>query len=399
MSLAARPAAVALAAALPLAAAAQVEQGPPNVPEFEPAFAGQTRAPALEPEYALTTQEVAGGLTHPWGIAVLPGGGYLVTERSGALRHISADGTLSEPISGVPEVMARRQGGLLDVAVTSLFLEDRRVFLTYSKPVGSGESATAAATGLLSEDMTRLEQVTDIFVQEPASDSPMHFGSRVTINGDFVWITTGERSAEHLRPFAQDLDKTYGKVVRTTVTGEVPSDNPFTGNDGALPEIWSLGHRNIQGDAIRPSDNSYWTIEHGPKGGDELNRPEAGKNYGWPVISYGENYSGSPVGSGETAREGMEQPVYYWDPVIAPGDMVFYSGETFAEWEGDLLIASLTPGGIVRLRLEGDSVVGEERFLGELGRVRDIEVDSDGSLLVATDDPDGSLIRILPAGD
>jgi glucose/arabinose dehydrogenase len=223
----------------------------------------------------------------------------------------------------------------------------------------------------------------------------MHYGSRITPDGDSLWITTGEHSAAAERIHAQDPDKTYGKVIRLTRSAEIPPDNPFAGSPRPRAEIWSLGHRNIQGDALAP-DGRYWTVEHGPKGGDELNRPLPGRNYGWPVISYGENYNGSPLGAGIAAQDGMEQPVYYWDPVIAPGDMVFYAGAAFPSWQGSLLIGSLTPGGINRLVLSGDRVTGEEKLLPDLGRVRDIEVDTDGTLLVLIDADDGAVLRIVP---
>ena len=382
----------------PAAHAQPVEQGPRNVPEFEPAFPEQTRAPAVDSGVTFAVETVAEGLRHPWGIAVLPSGGYLVTERSGNLRLIGADGSLSEPIEGVPLVMARRQGGLLDVAIAPDFAESRTVYLTYAKPKGGfGRSATAAAKAVLSEDGTALTGFEDIFVQEPLSRSPMHYGSRILFDGQgHAFITTGERSSRRERVLAQELDTTYGKVVRLTLDGAVPADNPFVGEAGAIESIWSYGHRNIQGATFDAETGTLWTIEHGPAGGDELNRTEAGKNYGWPVISYGENYSGSPIGAGLTAQEGMEQPVYYWDPVIAPGGMLIYRGEMFAEWQGDFLIGSLNPGAVVRLEMENGRIVGEERLLTDRGRVRDIEQDADGSLLVLIDDPNGSVLRLTP---
>jgi glucose/arabinose dehydrogenase len=381
---------------LPLLAA-EVLQGPPNVPEFEPAFPEQTRAPESLAGHTLETETLVGDLDHPWGLAVLPEGGYLVTERAGALRHVAADGTLSAPIEGVPEVLVDGQGGLFDVALSRDFATDRTIFLTYAKPIGE-LSATAAARAVLSDDMTRLTEVTEIFVQDPPSPSPMHYGGRITpVDSQFLFLTTGEHFTDEERVNAQDLATTYGKVIHVRIDGSAPDDNPFVATEGARPEIWSQGHRNIQGDALAP-DGTYWTIEHGPQGGDELNVPKPGANYGWPEISYGENYDDTPVGQGTTAMEGMEQPVYYWDPVIAPGDMVFYDGALFPDWQGDLVIGSLNPGGLVRLELDGVVVIGEERLLPDLGRVRDVEVDADGSLLVLTDFDDGALIRIRPAG-
>ena len=386
-------------AALPLAAQAQgFDYGERNT-DFPPAFPEQFRAPLASSEVELETETLAGGLVHPWAIAVLPNEeGYLVTERPGQLRHISTEGAMSAPIAGVPEVFAREQGGLLDVAVSPDFSSDRMIYMTYAKPTGSeGQSATAAARGVLSDDLSELTEVEDIFVQDPPSDAPMHYGSRILLPGDGTAIvTTGEHFTEENRVFAQDLDKTYGKVVRVNVDGSTPEDNPFVGDADAVDTIWSYGHRNVQGAALQ-DDGTLWTIEHGPAGGDELNRPEAGLNYGWPVISYGENYDGSPVGSGESQRDGMEQPVYFWDPVIAPGGMMFHAGETFADWNGDLLIGSLNPGGVVRLSLDEEGlVVEEERLLRDQGRVRDVEVLADGSFLFITDFDNGSLIHVTP---
>jgi glucose/arabinose dehydrogenase len=373
--------------------AAQVEQGRPNA-GFAPAFPAQTRAPALE-----STQVQAGwlvrGLEHPWGIAVLPGGRFLVTERPGRLRLVGPDG-VSAPISGLPEVDARRQGGLLDVAVRGDFAQTRRVWWTYAKRV-TGGTVTAAATGALSADGTRMEQVRDIFVQQPPSRNPMHYGSRIVFGPDgMAHITTGEHFGRADRQLAQDLETTYGKVVRVTPEGDVPPDNPFVGREG-LDTIWSYGHRNVQGAAIGPRGR-LWTIEHGPAGGDELNRPLPGRNYGWPVISYGVNYNGSDVGSGAAVREGMEQPVYYWDPVIAPGGMAFHNGRGGFDWDGDLLVGSLNPGGLVRLRFAQGRVAGEERLLRDIGRVRDVEALEDGTVLLLIDADDGGILRVRPAG-
>lgn len=365
--------------------------------EFEPAFDAQFRAELVNSGIELETETLAGDLAHPWGIAALPEGGFLVTERTGALRHLAADGALSDPITNVPEVLAEEQGGLLDVALSPDFAEDRTIYLTYAKPMDDGKSATAAARAVLSDDMTSLSEVQDIFVQDPPSTAPMHFGSRIVLPGDgTAIITTGEHFTQEYRVFAQDLDKTYGKVIRVNTDGSTPQDNPFVGNADAVDTIWSYGHRNIQG-ATLDGDGTLWTIEHGPKGGDELNRPEAGKNYGWPVISYGERYSGDPVGNGEATQDGMEQPVYFWDPVIAPAGMVFHDGDSFADWNGDLLISSLYPGGVVRLELdESGQVMAEERLMRDAGRVRDIELLDDGSFVILTDFENGSVIHVTP---
>lgn len=375
----------------PIASFAQVPQGAPNA-GFEPAFAGQTRAPAL-PSTQLEVAPFAVGLEHPWGIARMPDGRFLVTERPGALRLIAADGAVSGEITGIGPVDDRRQGGLLDVALSPAFEDDQTVFWTYAKAVPGG-TVTAAARGVFSEGGAILD-ARDIFVQHPPSRHAMHYGSRILPMEDgTVWITTGEHSAREDAVKAQDNSTTYGKVIRVTWDGEPVPDNPFVGAEGD-DAIWSYGHRNIQGAAI-DADGTLWTIEHGPRGGDELNKPEAAKNYGWPTISYGINYNGSPIGGGAAVQEGMEQPVYYWDPVIAPGGMVFYDGPV-ADWQGDLIIASLRPGGLVRLKLRDGRVIGEERMLGDVGRVRDVELMPDGALLVLLDDTDGAVLRVMPS--
>ncbi|MCX7564835.1 PQQ-dependent sugar dehydrogenase [Sulfitobacter sp. F26169L] len=371
------------------AAVAQgVEQGAKNAPMSQPAWDTQTRAPAQQSGVNLRIDVLAEGLQTPWGIAVLPDGGYLVTERSGALRLVRK-GSVGPAIGGVPKVLAQRQGGLLDVALAEDFDESRVIFLTYAKPMGGGMSATAAARGVLSADNTALTDVRDVFAQSPPSKNAMHFGSRVVPHDGALYITTGEHFSNKEREFAQDLDKTYGKVVRVGLEGGALAGNPFDN------EVWTLGHRNVQGAAIRPSDGSLWTLEHGPAGGDELNRIERGANYGWPLVSYGVNYNGAPVGTGQARADGLKEPRYYWDPVIAPGGFAFYEGEMFDGWQGDVLAASLNPGGLVRLVLDGDRVVGEERFLSGALRIRDIEIDRDGAILLL-DNTNGRLLKLTP---
>ena len=380
---------LATAAVIATGACAQsVDQGAKNAPQFSPAWDTQTRAPAQDSGVTFDIEVLADGLNTPWGVAVLPGGGYLVTERSGALRLVQG-GQAGPPIAGVPQVLAQRQGGLLDVALAEDFADSRVIFLTYAKAMSGGMSATAAARAVLSADGTQLSQVRDVFVQDPPSPNAMHFGSRVVQQGEHLFITTGEHFYNRERQFSQDLDKTYGKIVRVTLEGGAAAGNPFDN------EIWTLGHRNVQGAALRPSDGTLWALEHGPAGGDELNLITRGANYGWPVVSYGVNYSGSDVGSGEARREGFKEPQYYWDPVIAPGGFAFYEGDMFDGWEGDVLAASLNPGGVVRLVLDGDRVMGEERFLDGEMRVRDVEIDRDGAILIL-DNSDGRLLRLTP---
>jgi glucose/arabinose dehydrogenase len=375
-------------------AQAPVEQGPPNA-GFSPAFVNQTRAPALEPT-AVHVEVFATGLANPWGIAPLPDDRWLVTERPGRMRIIDAEGNISGPITGLPDVDARRQGGLLDVEVGPDFARDRIVYWTYAKRVRGG-TVTAAARGRLSEDGRAMTDVADIFVQDPPSRTPMHYGSRILFDdAGHVFITTGEHSSDADRIKAQDLSTTYGKVIRLNPDGTNPADNPFVSVEGD-DAIWSYGHRNMQGAALDAQGN-LWTIEHGPAGGDELNREQPGANYGWPLVSYGVNYDGSPVGTGAPRAAGTEEPVYYWDPVIAPGGMLFYRGAAFGAWEGDAVIGSLNPGGLVRLRMAQGRVAGEERLLGEVGRVRDVEEMPDGTLLILIDSPDGKVLRVFPVG-
>jgi len=379
----------AMMAAMATGACAQgVDQGSKNAPQFAPAWPTQTRAPAQLSGIQMQIEVLAEGLETPWGVEVLPDGGYLVTERSGALRMVR-EGQLSAPISGVPQVLAQRQGGLLDVALAEDFATSRVIFLSYAKPMSGAMSATAAARAVLSADGTILSDVRDVFVQDPPSPNAMHFGSRVVPQGDYLFITTGEHFSQREREFSQDLDKTYGKVVRVNLTGGAAAGNPFDS------EVWTLGHRNVQGADIRPSDGTLWALEHGAAGGDELNKITAGANYGWPVVSYGVNYNGSAIGSGEARAEGFAEPQYYWDPVIAPGGFAFYEGTMFEGWEGDVIAASLNPGGLVRLVLDGDRVVGEERFFDGEIRARDIEIDRDGAIL-PLDNTDGRLLRLTP---
>jgi len=326
-------------------------------------------------------------------VELLPDGRFLVTERPGRLRIVDRDGRLSAPLTGVPEVNARGQGGLLDVALSPAFAQDRLVYLSFAER-GSGGAGTAVARGRLGEH--GLEGVQVIWRQQPKVEgSNNHWGSRLVFRADgTLFVTVGDRYA-HLER-AQDLSTTIGKIVRINPDGSVPRDNPFVGRSGALPEIWSYGHRNVQA-AVLDARGELWTVEHGARGGDELNNPQPGKNYGWPVITYGVDYSGARIGIG-TAQPGMEQPVYYWDPVIAPSGATFYSGTAFPGWRGDLLVGSLRPGALVRLRIANGRVTQEERYLDELGeRIRDVREGPDGALYLLTDSSRGRLLRVEPA--
>lgn len=387
-----------LACLLPLPLAAQpVNDGAPNVPGLTPAFAAQTEAPEQRSGFEVQVTEIAGGLEQPWGVAVLPGGaGYLVTERGGDLRVVARGGTISSPLSGVPRVQSIRQGGLLDVEIAPDFAQSRTIYLSFSQPLGGMRAVTTAISAQLSDDLTGLTNVRQIFEQTPPSRVPVHFGSRIVPLPDgTIAVTTGDRGTRENALLAQDISTTYGVVARVTPNGAPAPGNPFIDTDGARPEILSHGHRNIQGAAVHPETGALWTIEHGPAGGDELNVIQPGGNYGWPTASYGENYNGSPVGDGRAAHApDFIEPRYYWDPVIAPGGMVFYDGDMFPEWRGDLLIGGLVAQAVVRLDLDGDTVVGEERLADGINRVRDVAIDDDGSILFITGSNPGELMRL-----
>lgn len=380
------------------AAFADFNAAPPNVPSQKPAFENQTRAPVIAPQFEVEAQTLVTGLDSPWGLAVLPDGSLLVTERGGTMRRIATDGTLSDPIAGLPKVMTEGQGGLLDVAIAPDFAKTRQVWFSFSEPQADGSNNTAVGTGRLSEDGTQLEGTRTIFSQKPSWKSNLHFGSRLVFDREgMLFVTTGERSNPEPRQLAQNLTTHLGKVLRIDPQTGAPA-NPKGNFPGAnaQPEIWSYGHRNLQAAALAP-DGQLWTVEHGPEGGDELNHPEAGKNYGWPIITYGQDYSGAPIGQGITQQEGMEQPVYYWDPVIAPSGMTFYDGPMFPEMKGDILIGGLRGQALVRLKLDKGRVVGEQRFLEGIGRVRDVVLAPDGSLYLLLEDK-GQLVRVLRKG-
>jgi aldose sugar dehydrogenase len=359
--------------------------------------AEQTRAPALATKQRLAVTTYASGLANPWGLAFLPDGRLLVTERPGRMRIVGKDGRLSPPVANVPEVYAVGQGGLLDVALGPGFASSGTIYFSYAEPRAGGGAATTVARAKLVPDGegARLEDMKTVFRQQPAGSGGVHFGSRLVFARDGnLFVTLGERGQ---RDKAQDLGTHYGKVVRIRPDGAVPPDNPFVGKQGALPEIWSYGHRNVQAAALHPATGKLWTIEHGARGGDELNIPLAGRNHGWPVITYGRDYSGFRIGEG-TAKAGMEQPVYYWDPSIAPSGMAFYTGDLIPEWKGSLFVGALAGQALHRLALDRESVVGEEVLLADLGeRIRDVRSGPDGALWVLTDSARGRVLRIAPA--
>lgn len=369
---------------------------PPNASGQTPAFPEQTRAPEVISDIELDVQVLASGERVPWGIDFLPDGRILMTLRNGGMRIVSMNGEVSN-VTGTPSLYTSFQGGLLDVKLAPDFASSRMVYFSYSESRSDTTNGTTVARARLADDESRLENLEVIFRQLPAWDSALHFGARlVWANDGHLFVTLGERSLPEPRQYAQRLDNTLGKVVRITADGSIPADNPFVNTANASGEIWSYGHRNIQGAALHPQTGKLWTIEHGPKGGDELNIPQAGLNYGWPTITYGQDYNNDPIGAGITAMAGMEQPAYYWDPVIAPSDMTFYTSDLFPEWQGNVFIASLNPGGIVRLMLDDETVIGEERLLEYLGRVRDIAQGPDGALYATSDNNQYSLVRITP---
>lgn len=342
----------------------------------------------------LLVETLATGLDHPWSVEVLADGAYIVSERPGALRIIR-DGKVSAPIQGLPRVFARGQGGLLDLALSPNFATDRTLFLTYSAP-GRGGGGTAVTRARLSPDEKSLEDVTRIFTMNHFSRAGMHFGSRIAIAGDgSLFFGIGDRGE---RDRAQNPRDHAGSILHINADGGIPASNPFAGHSGGLPEIWSKGHRNPQGIDIDPKDGRLVTVEHGARGGDEVNYPLPGKNYGWPVITYGKDYSGAEIGEG-TAKDGYEQPAYYWDPSIAPGAIAVYRGAMFPEWDDNLLVAALKYQMLVRLeRDEAGAIVGEERLLdGSFGRLRDVKVAPDGAVLMLTDGDSGQLLRIYRA--
>lgn len=383
-------------AAVPSSTCAPLESRTANAGSQQPAFTGQTRACAIKSNVAFDVVVLAKGLEKPWAVEPLPGGDLLITEKPGRMRIVSAAGQLGQAISGLPAVDARGQGGLLDVALSPTFASDRTLYWSYAEP-RQGGNGTSVARGVLAADGRSLSQVRVIFRAVPTYEGTMHYGSRLAFGPDgTLYITMGERSVTAMRKYSQQLDSHLGKVLRVTPDGSVPKDNPFVGKEGALPEIWTLGHRNVQAAAF-DARGTLWVVEHGARGGDELNRIDKGKNYGWPLVAYGEEYSGAPIPGAVTARAGFEQPVYYWDPVIAPSGAQFYTGDAFPAWRGSLFTGGLRENILVRLTIENDKVTGEEHLLRERGqRVRDVREGPDGALYVVTDDTQGELWKIVP---
>jgi aldose sugar dehydrogenase len=372
---------------------------PPNGQGQKPAFEGQTRAPEQKLAVAFDVVTVTEGLANPWGLAFLPGGKMLVTEKPGRLRVVSADGKqLSEPVAGLPAVDSRGQGGLLDVSLDPAFARNQLIYWSYAEP-GAAANNTAVARGRFVDGAApAVENVQVIFHQAPSLDSRLHFGGRLVWNRDgTLFITLGDRSITPGRMQAQRMDGLLGKIVRINADGSIPKDNPFVGKDGVRPEIWSIGHRNVQAAALHPTTGELWEVEHGTRGGDELNIVRKGRDYGWPTIAYGIEYAGKPITGNITQKAGMEQPIYYWDPVIAPSGMTFYTGNLFPAWKGSLFIGGLQSTNLVRLDISGEKVTGEERLLGQVNeRMRDVTQGPDGALYLLTDNPKGRVLKVVP---
>ena len=361
---------LAVAGAANIAAAQGVDPRPPNNPEQKPALPGQTDAPETKSNVAFDVVTVAEGLQNPWSLAFLPGGKMLVTERPGRLRVVSADGTLSAAVAGMPAVFSRGQGGLLDVVLDPAFAKTNLIYWSFSEPQADGTNNTAVARGKFVDEATapRVDAVQVIYHQRPSLNSPLHCG--------------------------------LGKIVRINADGSIPKDNPFVGKEGVLPEIWSFGHRNVQAATLHPTTGELWESEYGARGGDEVNIARKGKDYGWPTIAYGIEYRGGPITGGLTQQAGMEQPLYYWDPIIGPSGMIFYTGTLFPAWKGNLFIGGHGTSDLVRLVIEGEKVVGEERLLKDLQpkpeRIRDVRQGPDGAIYMVTDSATGRIIKLVP---
>jgi len=371
-----------------------VETNPPNT-DYKPAFEGQTRAPGMKTTTELDIQILTEDLVNPWGIAVLPDGRLLITENGGTMRIATTKGELSAPIVGLPPVNSNGQGCLLGLTIDPDFSNNRMVYWCFSEDIDGG-TLTAVAKGRLSDDEKTIENPVVIYRATPAFAGTLHYGGRILFDKDGnLFVSTGERSDLKTRPKAQDLSTGLGKIVRITKEGKPVADNPFINTPNAMPENYSYGHRNVQGLAIHPVMGDLWNCEFGPRGGDEINRIEPGKNYGWPTITYGIEYSGEAINNGLTQKEGMEQPVYYWDPVVSPSGMTFYSGDLIPEWKNNLFIGCLSGSHILRLDIRDNKVVGEERLLtGQQQRFRDVQQGKDGALYAVCDGAHGRLYRI-----
>jgi glucose/arabinose dehydrogenase len=386
-----------------VAAAQGADPRPANNPEQKPAFAGQTDAPEQKLGVAFDVVTVAEGLQNAWSVAFLPNGKMLITERPGRLRVLDKDGKLSAPVTGLPAVFARNQGGLLDVALDPAFAKNNLIYWSFSEPRENNENNTAVARGKFVDDPAapRVDEVQVIYHQRPSMNSVLHFGSRLVFGRDgTLFVTQGDRSIVPGRMQAQKLDSGLGKIVRINPDGSIPKDNPFVGKEGVLPEIWSYGHRNLQAAALNPATGELWEVEHGTRGGDEINIPRKGKDYGWPTIAYGIEYQGGPINGGIQQQAGMEQPIYYWDPIIGPSGMTFYTGSLFPQWKGSLFIGGHGSRDLVRLTLDGEKVTGEERLLKDLQpkpeAIRDVRTGPDGAIYILTDSAAGRLLKLVP---
>jgi glucose/arabinose dehydrogenase len=376
------------------------DPSPPNAPSQRPAFPGQTRAPERKSNVAFDVITVVEELKFPWGMAFLPDRRILVTEKPGTLRIVGTDGKLSNPVQGVPRVDYRSQGGLLGIAIDPNFASNHLIYLSFAEPRDDGTNNTAVARGRLNDQSTpaKLEDVQVIYHQQPSMRSQQHYGGRLVFARDGkLFITQGERSITAGRIQAQKLDSLLGKIVRLNPDGSIPDDNPFVGKEGVRPEIWSYGHRNVEAATLNPTTGELWETEHGTRGGDEINIARKGKDYGWPTIAYGIEYAGGTITGGITQKAGMEQPLYYWDPVIAPSGMTFYTGDLFPAWKGNLFIGGLGSTNLVRLTIKDEHVVDEERLLKDLGtRIRDVVQGPEGALYVLTDADPGKMLKLVP---
>lgn len=375
-------------------APAPVETKTPNSPEYQPAFAGQTRVAGVKTQTPYEFKVITEGLSFPWGVKSLPDGRLIVTEKeAGTLRIVTQKGELSKPITGLPAVNSKGQGGLLGLTLDPNFEKNRMIYWAFSEEV-SGGTHTSVAKGKLSADESKIEGATVIYRATPAHKGNLHYGGRVLFDKNgHLFVSTGERSDLVTRPQAQQLNSSLGKIIRISTDGKPVAGNPFEGQAGAKPELYSYGHRNVQGLAINPANGEIFSNEFGPRGGDEINHVQAGKNYGWPVITYGIEYGGKKIGEVIQQKEGMEQPVYYWDPSVSPSGMTFYSGEQIPEWKNNLFVGCLSGAHIARLVIQNNKVVGEERLLfEEYQRFRDVTQGKDGALYAVTDQ--GRLYKI-----